>query len=115
MKRTGAIALLFLTSCGGGSSEGAQHEAWVNVDRLNRRTCPGETCGVVGQYFLRDQASVFEEQDGWARVSRYYAALCEDGRNEYVDTGNDRCDLDNEVVDGRFAEWVAARFLLRGS
>ena len=84
---------------------------WVTADRLNRRTCPSTDCGIVGQYFFREGVSVFAEETGWMRVSRYYDAGCINGRSEWVDSGDDRCVPENGVADGNFAEWVAADLL----
>jgi zinc-ribbon domain len=84
---------------------------WVTVDRLNRRTCPSPACGIVGQLFFREAATVYEQSGGWARISNYYSASCVNGRSEYVDSGNSRCTRDNGIVDGKFAEWVSAEFL----
>jgi hypothetical protein len=84
---------------------------WVTIDRLNRRTCPSTACGIVGQLFFREAATVYEQRGGWARISNYYAASCVNGRSEYVDSGNNRCTHDNGIVDGKFAEWVSAEFL----
>jgi hypothetical protein len=84
---------------------------WVTVDRLNRRTCPSPACGIVGQLFFREAATVYGQSGGWARISSYYSASCMNGRSEYVDSGNNRCTRDNGIVDGKFAEWVSAEFL----
>ena len=65
----------------------------------------------MGQLFFREETDVFEDKDGWARVSRYYDASCANGRSEYVNSGNSRCDPENGIVDGKFAEWVVADFL----
>lgn len=93
------------------SGESPQSEAWVTAERLNRRTCPSADCGSVGQFFSRDRVDVFEEKDGWVRVSQYYDASCWAGVTEYVDSGNDACTEENGVVDGRFAEWVSSEYL----
>ena len=84
---------------------------WVTSDRLNRHTCPSTDCGIVGQLVFREGTDVFEDKDGWARVSQYYDASCASGRSEYVDSGDSRCDPENGIVDGKFAEWVEADFL----
>ena len=89
----------------------SSNKYWVTSDRLDRRTCPSTNCGIVGQFFFREGADVFEDKDGWARVSRYYDASCANGRSEYVDSGNSRCGPENGIVDGKFAEWVFADFL----
>lgn len=95
-----------------GAGLGGGEQRWVSVDRLNRRTCPSERCGVVGRLFFREAASVLEVRDGWARISRYYSASCVNGRSEYVDSGDASCTKANGVVDGEFAEWVAERLLV---
>ena len=89
----------------------SSNKHWVTSDRLNRRTCPSTDCGIVGQFFFREGTDVFEDKDGWARVSRYYDASCANGRSEYVDSGDSRCDPENGIVDGKFSEWVFADFL----
>lgn len=89
----------------------AATEAWVTTDRLNRRTCPSTECGVVGVLFFRERATIYEEKQGWGRITIYYDASCKDGKSEYVDKGNATCDRRNGVVDGKFAEWVLLKFL----
>lgn len=84
---------------------------WVTSEWLNRRTCPSESCGVVGQLFFREGLTVREERDGWARITQTYDASCVGGRSEYVDTGNAACDDTNGIVDGQFAEWVSLEYL----
>lgn len=85
--------------------------AWVTADRLNRRTCPSANCGVVGQLFFREKATILQDSSGWARISRYYDASCRNGESEYVDSGNARCESSNGIVEGRFAEWVSLQYL----
>jgi hypothetical protein len=84
---------------------------WVTSERLNRRTCPSDSCGVVGQYFFREAATILERREGWARVTKLYDASCVNGRSQYVDTGNAACDPANGITDGQFAEWVSAEYL----
>ena len=89
----------------------AEADAWVTSDRLNRRTCPDVKCGIVGRLMFREKATVFEERNGWARVSKFYAAFCRNGKNEDVETGNAACTESNGIVQGRFAEWVSTKYL----
>ncbi|WP_227267783.1 SH3 domain-containing protein [Roseobacter weihaiensis] len=84
---------------------------WVTSERLNRRTCPSESCGVVGQLFFREEVTVHEERDRWARITQPYDASCVGGRSEYVDTGNAACDPANGITDGQFAEWASVEYL----
>lgn len=84
----------------------AATDLWVATDRALRRTCPDNKCGVVGQLFFREKATILQEKDGWGRLSRYYDASCRNGISEYVESGNAECAASNGIVDGRFAEWV---------
>jgi hypothetical protein len=107
-------ALVSLSGCGegnGAAGESTGREAWVTVDRLNRRTCPDESCGSVGVLFYGEKATIYEESGGWARTTRYYDASCRNGRSEYIDSGNASCDSANGIVDERLAEWVSLRYL----
>lgn len=79
---------------------------WVQSERADRRTCPSNECGLVGQLFFREAAEVYERQGDWARVTEPYSASCSGGRSDYVDEGNANCDPDNGIVDGQFAEWT---------
>ena len=90
-------------------AESADH--WNTSDRLNRRTCPSTDCGVVGQLFYREKATVYEEADGWARITERYNANCTNGSSEFVDTGNSECVTENGIENGEFAEWVSLKFL----
>ena len=84
---------------------------WVTSDRLNRRSCPNEKCGSVGQLFFRESATVYEEKNGWARITKYYDANCQSGKSLYVDSGNAKCTKENGITDGQFAEWVSTAHL----
>lgn len=84
---------------------------WVTVDRAPRRTCPSDTCGVVGQFFFREAATVAETKNGWARTTDRYDAACEGGYSAYVDSGDAGCTADNGITDGKFAEWVRLELL----
>ena len=89
----------------------ADTEYWVTSDRLNRRTCPAAHCGIVGRLFYREGVTVYEQKDGWARISKRYDASCHNGKSEYVDSGDNRCSVSNGVKDGKFAEWVSFEHL----
>jgi hypothetical protein len=96
-------------AAGNGDMDGSV--VWVTAERLNRRTCPSSSCGVVGQFFLGEGTRVLSDSVGWARVSRYYDASCERGESPYVDSGDARCIRSNGIVDGRMAEWVSMQYL----
>ncbi len=81
-------------------------QMWVTTDRADRRTCASIECGTVGDLFYREAASVFETKAGWARVTKYYPALCTGGRFEYVKSGKADCTPANGITDGKVAEWV---------
>lgn len=85
-----------------------RQEMFVTSERAVRHTCASATCGDVGELFYRERVEVFETVDGWVRVSQPYDAACFNGRSEYVDALNDQCTTSNGIVDGKFAEWIAA-------
>jgi hypothetical protein len=112
------ISALVLNGCGDGRVPQAGTgeaedglESWVTVDRLNLRTCPDTSCGIVGQLFFREIAIIYEERNGWGRITPYSALLCEDGIHDYVDSGNAACNEANGVIDGHSAEWVSLEYL----
>jgi hypothetical protein len=109
------LALAASGGCGGGADAGAHEETgrdmWVTIDRLHRRTCPATDCGSVGVLSFREKATVYDERDGWARITRPYDASCQNGKSLYVDAGNAMCDSANGIVVGRFAEWASAEYL----
>ncbi|UWQ94019.1 SH3 domain-containing protein [Rhodobacteraceae bacterium M385] len=84
---------------------------WVISDRLNRRTCASQNCGVVGQLFFREGVVVLEQNEGWARITQPYDAACVGGQSSYVDSGNGACEIANGITDGAFAEWVSLAYL----
>ncbi len=84
---------------------------WVTSQRLNRRTCPNTQCGSVGQLFFREGTSIYEEKDGWVRITRYYDASCGNGVSTYIDSGNKNCTIQNGIDEGEFAEWVHKKYL----
>lgn len=84
---------------------------WVLIDRVPRRTCPSNRCGVVGQGFFREGMPVHESKNGWLRITKYYDASCKDGNSEYVDSGQSSCVAHNGIIEGQFAEWVESKFL----
>lgn len=79
---------------------------FVDVERVQRRTCPKITCGDVGWIAERQVVEALERRDGWVRITKTYSAACKEGRSEYVDDGDASCTSDNGIVDGKFAEWV---------
>lgn len=85
---------------------GAFEQYWTTAERLDRRTCPTRSCGVVGQLMFRESAHVYEIAEGWARITSPYDGSCVSGRSEYVDRGTSDCSEANGFVDGKFAEWV---------
>ena len=89
----------------------AGDDYWVTVDRLNRRTCPESSCGVVGQLFYREKVTVFERKSEWVRISKYYDASCRNGKSEYVDKGNPSCSVNNGIKDGKLSEWVSSKYI----
>lgn len=122
LKKSTMMAVLALSACGeaapgpevspGSVSQPTTYEQmWATAERVQRRTCASEQCGIVGQLFFRESAHVYETKDGWARVTEPYSASCMDGVSEHVDRGNQACTAANGIVDGEFAEWVSANQL----
>jgi hypothetical protein len=87
-------------------------QLWVSVDVVNRRTCPSTNCGIVGRQFYREGVKLFEDRNGWARVTDYYDAACEAGLSAYVDSGNAACIPANGIVESQFAEWIFMQALV---
>lgn len=83
-----------------------EKKLWVTGERHARHTCASERCGIVGQLFFREGVQIFEERDGWARVSKFYDAACSGGKSDYVDSGEAGCEESNGIIAGKFAEWV---------
>lgn len=120
LKRSTVVALLALSGCGDAAQSPSSPESspttasqpteyeqmWATAQRVQRRTCASEQCGIVGQLFFRESAHVYERTDGWARVTKPYSASCVGGVSEYVDRGNKACTAANGIADGEFAEWV---------
>ena len=92
-------------------SRTADERSWVTTERLNRRTCPSENCGIVGQLFFREGVEIYETQDGWVRITQPYDASCVNGISEYVDAGNNACSAENGISGDQFSEWVSAAYL----
>lgn len=89
----------------------ASGDYWVQSERLARYTCPSEACGKVGELFFREKATIYEQKNGWARITQPYYASCVNNNSEFVDSGNRACVADNGIVDEQFAEWVQLEFL----
>lgn len=81
---------------------------WNTKQYADRRTCPSEKCGVLGQLVFREAADPIERRNSWVRTTKYYDGSCVDGRSEYVKKGNAACTAANGFKDGRVAEWVRA-------
>lgn len=93
------------------ANETSDVKLWVTSDRLKRYTCPSTDCGVVGKYFFREAAFVFEERGEWIRTTKYYTASCKNGLSEFVEEGNAVCVSSNGIENGMFAEWIEKKFL----
>lgn len=104
--------ILILVSLALGASNAlAEEDYWVTVDRLNKRTCSENSCGVLGQLFFREKVTVKERHNGWARITKYYDASCRGGKSEYVDAGRANCIESNGIVNGKVAQWVSMKYL----
>ena len=81
---------------------------WNTKQYTDRRTCPSDKCGVLGQLVFREAADPLERKGGWVRTTKYYDASCANGQSEYVKKGNAACTASNGFRDGTVAEWVRA-------
>lgn len=111
--RTKMLALVVGVALAAGATLAlAEPKLWVTSDRLERRTCPSEDCGSVGQLTFREGVTVFEVNGTWSRISKPYSASCNSfGNSQYVKRGNKACTQANGIVDGHFAEWVLSKQL----
>ncbi len=89
----------------------AGREMWVAVERLNIRSCPGANCGRTGWILAGERIVVYEEKNGWARISEPYLANCISGITDQIDDGDRRCVSENGISDGKIAKWVAVKHL----
>jgi hypothetical protein len=83
----------------------------VASETIVRRTCPSADCGGIGRFNLGESVVTYETVDGWARVSPYYTAGCNNGQSAFVQMGPSDCTPENGIKRGEFAEWVRAEFL----
>ena len=88
---------------------------WVAVENIDRRTCPSQSCGVVGYLRYKDRVEAHEVKGGWVRVSAEYNAMCSGGKSDLVESGNDECVPKNGITKGTFAEWVPMQQLSKTS
>jgi hypothetical protein len=87
---------------------------WVKDDRAERRTFPSNHAPSVGKLFFREAPTPLETKNGWTRITKYYAAACESGKNKYVKAGDKSCTAANGYKpDGTFAEWVRSDQLVK--
>lgn len=84
---------------------------WVTVSRLNIRSCPSSSCGQTGWITDGNKVTVYEEKEGWSRISEATPAMCGGGISDAIDTGNRKCDAANGIVDGKLFRWVASKYL----
>jgi len=104
-------AILAILAMLGASPSFAADTYWVTADILNRRSCPSTHCEIVGQLFYREGVTVYEERDGWVRISEPNDAPCREGQSDDVDAGGTSCSDSNGKEYSESAEWVALKFL----
>ncbi len=89
----------------------SEQRAWVTSDHLNRRSCPSTQCGIVGQFTNQQKVKVYEEKNGWSRVSKYHSASCSNGQSGSISSGNNACSPDNGIEGDNLAEWVSSAYI----
>ena len=70
-----AIVVTLLVCRGVKASEITDSETMVVVTAsvLNKRSCPTDTCKIIGKLFARDTVGIIESADDWGRLSSEYA------------------------------------------
>lgn len=86
-------------------------EMWVSAERLNIRSCPSEKCGRTGWLLSGNKLTIYEERNGWGRISEPMDAICESGVSGQIDDGDRRCVPENGVTDNKITRWVSLRHL----
>lgn len=104
LKLTSILTVLFSSLLS--SSAIAATDMWVTGDNVILRTCPDEKCGRIGTSFFREKATIMEEKDGWARITKFYDASCANGLSEYITEGNAACVASNGIENGQVAKWI---------
>jgi hypothetical protein len=84
---------------------------WTTAERLTIRTCPSKSCGITGWVTEGTRFTIYEERNGWSRISELGSAMCLSGRSEAVDSGNNACTEANGIVQGLVARWVSSEYL----
>lgn len=84
---------------------------WATVDRLNIRSCPSTSCGLTGWITYGDKVTVYEERNGWSRISKETSAMCTGGISAAIDSGNRKCTPENGIRDGKLTRWVSTQHL----
>ena len=55
--------------------------------------------------------TVLEVKNNWARISRYYDALCKKGFSPLIERGNKKCLAENGIISNKLSEWVYLDFI----
>jgi hypothetical protein len=97
MRAAAAILLLFALS----SPALAAEKFFVSSISADERLCPAEDCPSTNKVYRGQQVDVFEVNNGWARVSKFYDSAVE--RDEFP-----------QITDAKVARWISAE-LLSGS
>ena len=83
----------------------------VVASSLSVRSCGSESCGrlrvIPKNYVLK----VSEIENNWARISRYYDALCFNGFSPLIERGNKECISKNGITSNKLSEWVSLKYL----
>lgn len=78
----------------------------VIVSSLSVRSCPSKSCGRLRVIPKNYKLIVSEIKNNWARISRYYEALCNDGASPLIERGNKKCVPENGIKSNKLSEWV---------
>lgn len=103
MKTVGVLLLFFIFFPAIAQAETIM---WGNEHLVKLRSCPSSECGRLGSLMFREKTVILQKKDGWARITKYYNGMCENGLSAFVSEGNAACTAQNGFNAGMVAKWV---------
>lgn len=84
----------------------------VTANSLNVRSCNSSDCGILGSEKKSKIVYIYEEKDGWLRISNPYSAKCNsENKTPLVKIGNNLCKIENGIENGMIAKWVHGAYV----
>lgn len=72
------------------------------------QSCPSPYCGSLGRLIAQERMTVYEQRNGWIRISDYFDADCRGGTSPFIEGTENACTAENGVRGGKVAEWAPA-------